>query len=145
MGCGKSLLLVVLIGPGWLLRFWLALAVLSSIIGGSEFAAIGAVVFAFAVVIKGGNILMGEEKKEPDHQRYSGTYAFRTGSEYPYDWDRIRQQALTRDGHRCGNCGSNTKLQVHHIVPLSKVGTNQLSNLRTLCLDCHKRVHPYMD
>ena len=67
----------------------------------------------------------------------------RTG-EYPYNWDSIRADVLKRDGHRCGNCGSSTSLHVHHIVPLSKGGTNNPSNLRTLCEDCHKLLHPHM-
>jgi hypothetical protein len=63
---------------------------------------------------------------------------------YPGDWDSIRTSALTRDGYRCGNCGASgpdVALHVHHIVPLSRGGSNQLSNLRTLCNACHRQVH----
>ena len=63
---------------------------------------------------------------------------------YPYNWDEIREQALSRDGYKCGNCESSYNLHVHHIVPLSKGGTNNLSNLQTLCQDCHKKIHPHM-
>lgn len=63
---------------------------------------------------------------------------------YPEDWDIIRIQVLMRDDYRCGNCGSTKNLHVHHIVPLSRGGTNQLSNLRTICEECHKKIHPHM-
>lgn len=63
---------------------------------------------------------------------------------YPENWEEIRKQVLVRDGHCCGNCGSFNDLHVHHIVPLSKGGTNQLSNLRTLCKECHTKIHPHM-
>ncbi len=64
---------------------------------------------------------------------------------YPLDWGELRRQALERDGYRCGNCGMNTAtLHVHHIVPLSRGGTNSLGNLWTLCEDCHKLIHPHM-
>lgn len=39
----------------------------------------------------------------------------------------------------CGTAGtSSNKLQVDHIVPLSKGGSHHLSNLRILCQNCHK-------
>ena len=39
----------------------------------------------------------------------------------------------------CGTAGtSSNKLQVDHIVPLSKNGSHHLNNLRILCQQCHK-------
>ena len=32
-------------------------------------------------------------------------------------------------------------LEVHHIKPLSKGGTNEQDNLRTLCRGCHIALH----
>lgn len=64
--------------------------------------------------------------------------------EFPYNWDEIREQVLARDEHVCGNCGSGEHLHVHHIVPLSLGGTSRPGNLRTLCRDCHARLHPHM-
>lgn len=63
---------------------------------------------------------------------------------YPENWADLRQTVLRRDGNRCGNCGGRERLQVHHIVPLSRGGSNQPGNLRTLCYDCHARLHPHM-
>ena len=65
-------------------------------------------------------------------------------SQYPYDWDSIRNEALVRDGYKCGNCSSSDNLHVHHIIPVSKGGSSELGNLRTLCEDCHKLLHPHM-
>ena len=63
---------------------------------------------------------------------------------YPDNWDEISKQVKRRDGYICGNCGSTTNLHAHHIVPRSKGGTDNLSNLRTLCSNCHKILHPHM-
>lgn len=53
----------------------------------------------------------------------------------------LRYQVLTRDGHRCVICGATAqdgvKLHVDHIVPVSKGGKTELSNLRTLCDRCN--------
>ena len=39
----------------------------------------------------------------------------------------------------CGSAGtSNNKLQVDHIIPISRNGTHDLENLRILCQNCHK-------
>jgi diadenosine tetraphosphate (Ap4A) HIT family hydrolase len=50
----------------------------------------------------------------------------------------VRTAVLKRDGYRCVNCGqTGTELHVHHIIPRSEGGTNDLSNLVTLCGKCH--------
>lgn len=53
-------------------------------------------------------------------------------------WDLLRKQVLRRDGYRCTNCGLTSNLSVDHRVPLSLGGANSLSNLTTLCRDCHE-------
>jgi hypothetical protein len=63
---------------------------------------------------------------------------------YPEDWTELKHQVLVRDGYTCANCGGSGEMHVHHIVPLSKGGTNSLSNLKALCRGCHKLVHPHM-
>jgi 5-methylcytosine-specific restriction endonuclease McrA len=66
---------------------------------------------------------------------------------YPPDpeWPEIRRKILERDGYRCSNCGKEEFLDVHHIVPLSRGGTTQPSNLITLRRDCHAKIHPHME
>ena len=54
---------------------------------------------------------------------------------------RILFLAKRRDNYQCQICGSPYKVQSHHIVPLSQGGKTELSNLETLCLDCHNRTH----
>lgn len=57
------------------------------------------------------------------------------------NWRRQRRLALTRDGHKCKNCGSSSQVQVHHVIPYRKFAdykqANMLKNLRTLCTSCH--------
>jgi 5-methylcytosine-specific restriction endonuclease McrA len=38
----------------------------------------------------------------------------------------------------CEICGSKTKLEVHHIIPVAENGTHELENLIVLCGPCHK-------
>ena len=53
----------------------------------------------------------------------------------------LRYDVLKRDGFRCQICGATAqegaKLHVDHIVPVSKGGKTELSNLRTLCDRCN--------
>ncbi len=69
-----------------------------------------------------------------------------TSGRLPDDqWEILRRAALQRDGYQCGNCGGNNRvLQVHHIVDVQYGGSNRLTNLRTLCEDCHKLLHPWL-
>ena len=47
----------------------------------------------------------------------------------------------TRDGWKCRKCKTEKKLQVHHIKSRSEGGSDKLSNLMTLCEDCHEKHH----
>ena len=53
----------------------------------------------------------------------------------------LRYDVLKRDGFRCQICGrtaqDGVKLHVDHIIPVSKGGKTEMSNLRTLCSDCN--------
>lgn len=66
---------------------------------------------------------------------------------YPDDWDERRRRVYRRDDHTCQNCaakgGTNgdTELHAHHIVPKSQGGKHKLTNLVTLCEECHRGAH----
>lgn len=60
--------------------------------------------------------------------------------DYPSDWDSRRKRVYERDNHTCQNCGASgqsVELHAHHIVPKSNGGSHDLSNLTTLCPECH--------
>ena len=60
-------------------------------------------------------------------------------------WEITRRQVLLRDGFRCVSCGEPLATQdadVHHLLPRSMGGTDELSNLVTLCDGCHASHHP---
>lgn len=48
-----------------------------------------------------------------------------------------RDAIFTRDGHACVECGATTSLEVDHIVPMSRGGTDDDENLQTLCKPCN--------
>lgn len=53
---------------------------------------------------------------------------------------KLRYDILTRDGYRCVKCGARgneSKLHVDHKKPVSHGGTNDPSNLQTLCENCN--------
>ena len=72
---------------------------------------------------------------------------------YGPNWDSKREEAITRDGGCCTECGMareehrdryDQDLHVHHIVPIREIGdytkANRLDNLTTLCFKCHQLV-----
>lgn len=56
-----------------------------------------------------------------------------------------RQKILARDKYACTICGSNERLEVDHIKPISLFPDLALSleNGRTLCHECHKLTSTY--
>lgn len=64
---------------------------------------------------------------------------------YPPDWE-IRKKVVHRSNdYTCQDCGAEAgqgkQLHVHHIQHLSNGGSNRLSNLTTLCVECHNEQH----
>lgn len=44
---------------------------------------------------------------------------------------------LLLDNHECQDCGSKEQLELHHILPRSQGGKNEIENLKTVCKKCH--------
>jgi 5-methylcytosine-specific restriction endonuclease McrA len=63
--------------------------------------------------------------------------------------EKLRYQVLSRDSFRCRACGrgadNGVKLQVDHIVPVDWGGTNDISNLLTLCEQCNRGKKSWVD
>lgn len=54
-------------------------------------------------------------------------------------WRETRKRIWDRDGRKCTRCGVNVELEECHIdhIRSGKLGTNEDTNLRTLCRRCH--------
>lgn len=60
----------------------------------------------------------------------------------PSSWDEKASAIRIRDKLSCAVCGArNIELHVHHIIHLSRNGTNRRVNLVTLCFSCHQEQH----
>ena len=57
------------------------------------------------------------------------------------EWHKLRIACLKRDRYSCQRCEKKDSrgrgLSAHHIVPRESGGSNDLSNLLTLCHKCH--------
>ena len=49
-----------------------------------------------------------------------------------------KKLVFIRDNHRCVKCGSTKNLEIHHIIPHARGGSNRLENLQLLCRRCNR-------
>jgi len=53
----------------------------------------------------------------------------------------VRYKILQKNNHKCQSCGAGVedgaKLEIDHIKPVSKGGTNEPENLQVLCKTCN--------
>ena len=52
---------------------------------------------------------------------------------------QTRADLLSAAQNRCAGCGGNEGLEIDHIVPISKGGTGDPSNLQVLCRVCNRK------
>jgi len=52
--------------------------------------------------------------------------------------DSMRAAVLVRDGGRCRRCRRSINLEMDHVVPVSKGGKSEESNLQVLCRRCNR-------
>ena len=56
-------------------------------------------------------------------------------------WRAVRAKRLQLDGFRCHICGARENLEVHHMSYERLAARNEISDLITLCHDCHMMIH----
>lgn len=55
------------------------------------------------------------------------------------EWTAIREQALDRGGYVCQLCGSDDRVEVHHIRKFKPNAEHNLMRLIPLCASCHRK------
>lgn len=81
---------------------------------------------------KGTGIILGDDPS-PSSVRRLMRMELAPGKHTQQEW----RQVMQRDGWKCLRCGSTKRLTKDHIVPIAKGGSNDASNLQTLCLSCN--------
>lgn len=89
-----------------------------------------------------------EENNYPRVTKQKLTRLWEVMSYYPPDWKLRKYVVRKRDGLKCKKCGKDLDNmypedcgEVHHIIPLSMNGTNEIKNLVLVCHECHKKLH----
>lgn len=60
----------------------------------------------------------------------------------------VRKYVFQRDKYQCQSCGktsAETELNIDHIIPLASGGSNDISNLQTLCRTCNQSKKHHFD
>lgn len=54
-------------------------------------------------------------------------------------FNRDMRKVLINHNSSCIKCGSNSDLQIDHIIPIEKGGKNELGNVQILCWNCNRQ------
>ena len=86
-----------------------------------------------------------EKHEKPMQRHYERfTRGYRQHERYGNAWRRIRDRHLAREP-LCEMCWKRGRFVaatlVHHIKPLGDGGTHDESNLMSLCVSCHEKIH----
>ena len=86
-----------------------------------------------------------DEHEKPMQRHYERfTRGYRQHERYGSVWRRIRDRHLAREP-LCEMCREHghfvAATLVHHIKPLGDGGTHEESNLMSLCISCHEKIH----
>ncbi|WP_394342626.1 HNH endonuclease [Saliphagus sp. LR7] len=60
-------------------------------------------------------------------------------------WWKARNKALEKADSACEHCGSRSRVEVHHIIPVVCGGPNEQWNLIPLCASCHRTAEHFSD
>lgn len=60
------------------------------------------------------------------------------------EWSLKRKEALSHHGSKCKACGSNERLEVHHLT-YERFGNELMKDLMILCRSCHELTHAKLD
>lgn len=60
---------------------------------------------------------------------------------YRSNWNATAKRDREILGLVCEKCGSNDRVERHHIIHKAKKGKDILLNLKLLCHSCHRREH----
>ena len=75
-------------------------------------------------------------KNEAHRKRYAREkFSNEVGNHSQEEWIKL----LERFKGKCAYCGSSKKIEVDHIIPISKGGDNKISNIQPLCRSCNSR------
>lgn len=84
-----------------------------------------------------------KHKREMDKQYNKYQRDPESNKRYGRSWKRIRDRYI-KTHPLCEECEKQGRLtpveEVHHIIPLSRGGGNETSNLMSLCGSCHRKI-----
>lgn len=91
-----------------------------------------------------GDVLCRKHKAERDKRYNKHNRDPQVQKMYGSDWKKLREVYIS-EHPLCEECFKNGKYtpteEVHHILPLSKGGKNDINNLMALCQSCHVKIH----
>jgi 5-methylcytosine-specific restriction protein A len=80
-----------------------------------------------------------------DYERYKRDAG--TAKRYNAEWRKVRTRYIAAHP-LCKMCEKEGRFtpaeQIHHIIPLKDGGTNDFTNLMSVCKSCHNRIEPRM-
>lgn len=80
--------------------------------------------------------LKGKKRKKVE-KKAKRHYSQKRRNQFAGERADLMLALIERDGYQCKSCDNQDDLAIDHIIPLSKGGSDDLSNLQILCKSCN--------
>lgn len=86
-------------------------------------------------------VINWHKHQKPHHMEVESVIPSFNGEENKFKakpiYKKQRERILNEYNNKCARCGATSNLHIDHIVPVSKGGTSEDSNLQVLCQSCN--------
>lgn len=87
------------------------------------------------------NLTLGRIRREFHLNKVDASRVEKLRKQFGKKRESLFKELVKNSGKKCHYCINTEGLEIHHLLPLSHGGENNIENLVLTCQDCHEELH----